>query len=175
MRTSLAPPAPPAWPIARRGLLMAKVGVVSFIHISSALDEEGERVHAEELARMIDTRPVDVRVAVVYDVPESMGISALARSGIAKLLNERKEKLARTTAAYALATPSTFVRGMLQAVFWIAPPPYPHRMVASMAEALDFIALHVPHVSPAHALAEYEATLARHEAVVKPGRSAETR
>jgi hypothetical protein len=175
MRTSHAPSALPAWPIARPGLLMAKVGVVTFIHISSALDEEGEHVHAEELARMIDTRPADVRVAVVYDVPQSMGISALGRSGIAKLLNEREEKLARTTAAYALATPSAFVRGMLQAVFWIAPPPYPHRMVASMEEALDFIALHLPQVSPARALAEYEATLARHEAVVKPGRAAETR
>ncbi len=148
-------PAPKGWPIARPGLLMIYVGSVCFIRIGAELDEAGEAVHRTELARAIDARPNTVRVGVVYDVPLALGITALGRSDIAAMLNQRRDKLRQTTAAFALATPSAFVRGMLQAVFWIAPPPYPSTMVESVEDALHFVARHLSGIDVPAMLAAY--------------------
>lgn len=138
-----AVPNPVGWPIVECGLLMAHVGPLCFVHIRKGITPDGERTHERELARAIDARASDARVVVLYDVPSPLGISALARSSIARLLNERRRILRATTAAYALATPSAFVRGMLQAVFWVAPPPYPQAMFAEREPALAFLGSHL--------------------------------
>ncbi len=157
--------APDGWPIVQPGLLMAYVGPICFVRIGSALTARGERVHAEELARVIDARPLTARVGVVYDVPDTQGISAIGRSDLARMLNERRERLRRTTAAYALATPSSFVRGMLKAVFWVAPPPYPHAMVSDVDAALAFVAAALPDIDVVATRAAYDALLLAHRGV----------
>ena len=159
---------PNGWPIVARGLLMAYLGPLCFVHIREGLDSEGQEVHSRELARAIDVRSREDRVLVLYDVPDSIGIPALARSSIARLLNDRRDILRATTSAYALATPSAFVRGMLQGVFWVAPPPYPHAMFPDRRAALAFLANHLPGLDARASEDGIRRLLAEHARVLAP-------
>lgn len=145
-----------------------KLRALCFVHIRVGLTSDGERTHEEELARSIDARGAHDRVVVLYDVPSSLGISALARSSIARLLNERREILRATTSAYALATPSAFVRGMLQAVFWVAPPPYPHAMFSERRSALAILASHLPALNADAAAEDIERLLRENGRALSP-------
>jgi hypothetical protein len=54
-----------------------------------------------------------------------------------------------------LTTPSPLVRGMLTAVFWVAPPPYEWKVAASEAEAFRWLAERDSQLDAHAALREY--------------------
>ncbi len=151
------PPIPSGWPIALPGLLMAYVGPLLYVRWSEGHSSEAERVHLTELRRALDARTDGVRVGVVYEFRNTDGIPALGRSDLARLLNERKEILQKTTAAYALVTDSLLTRASLKAVFWIAPPPYPHTTVSDLDAGLRFVADHQRELDPVRARRECDA------------------
>jgi hypothetical protein len=130
---------PKHWPIVERGLLMAGIGDVMFVHMGVQSEAVFER-HLVELAAAIDGRNDTTRVGVIYDIPTPLETDAKRRQRSARVLEERKEKLAKTTAGFALVTPSTIVRGTLRAVFWLAPPPYEWSVVGTVGEGLSFLA-----------------------------------
>ena len=94
---------------------------------------------------------------VLYDVPRPGVITANRRAQVAKVLNEFREPLADATAAYAMVTPSRVVRGILAAIFWIAPPPYAHRIVRTVRLGFDFIEERLPGTDAEALTGEYNA------------------
>lgn len=97
------------------------------------------------------------RRGVLYDVPRPGVITASRRAQVAKVLNEFRDPLADVTAAYAMVTPSRVVRGILAAIFWIAPPPYAHRIVKTVRLGFDFIEERMPETDAEFLSREYQA------------------
>lgn len=103
----------------------------------SVSDAEFER-YAQQLDEDLESRANSSRVGVLYYVPESTSMDSPRRRRVAKVLAKHKHKLARTTVAFAVATHSPFIRGVLSTLFWMAPPDYPYTVVGSPEEALAF-------------------------------------
>lgn len=80
------------------------------------------------------------------------------RRQVAELLEARKERLREITAGYVMVTPSAIVRGLLTAVFWVAPPPYENRVVATPDEGFRWLATRCAWLDPAAALSRYQQT-----------------
>ena len=130
---------PPGWPVKDDGLLMAYVGPVMGVYLGALTDASWAR-HLTELRRAIDGRRPGVRVGVLYHLPGVNTADAKRRKEAADFLDSRREDLRASTAAYALATPSPIVRGVLRAIYWLSPPPYPYAIVATPREGLAYIA-----------------------------------
>jgi len=72
-------------------------------------------------------------------------LGAAERRRWGAMLKSREHVLRQTTAGMVLCAPnSPLVRGALTALFWLAPPPYPHRVCRSVDEAFTFTAEHQP-------------------------------
>lgn len=149
---------PPHWPIVESGLLMAGIGDVMFIYSDATLSEHGFERQLSELARVIDERAENTLVGVIYDAASSsLSIDAKRRKRSAEVLDRRRTKLGKTTAAFALASPQAVTRGVLRAVFWLAPPPYPWAIVDTVREGLVYLKSKMPSLDVDQVLAEYEA------------------
>jgi hypothetical protein len=154
---------PPSWPIVEPGLLMAGIDDVMFLYSDTTLTERGFERQLVELAKAIDLRDDDSLVGVVYDAPSSsLSIDAKRRKRSAEVLDQRRRKLAKTTAGFALASPSTMMRGVLRAVFWLAPPPYPWAIVDTAREGLVYLKTKMPSLDVERTLAAYEALKRKH-------------
>ncbi|EDM76559.1 hypothetical protein PPSIR1_24164 [Plesiocystis pacifica SIR-1] len=110
-------------------------------------DQSFEKFMAQFEADIVD-RPMSQRIAVLYYVPDIAAMDSPRRRQIAGVLKEQEEKLTRTTAAFCVATRSPLVRGVLSALFWLAPPGYPNKITNSPDEALRFLAEHLSAVNP---------------------------
>ena len=161
---------PPDWPIIEPGLLMAGIGDVMFINTDATLSDAGFERQLVELGRAIDLRDESSLVGVIYDAPtSSLSIDAKRRKRSAEVLDRRREKLGKTTAAFALASPSTMTRGVLRAVFWLAPPPYPWAIVDTAREGLAYLKTKMPSLDVERVLSEYEGLKRKH---VRPSAAA---
>jgi hypothetical protein len=143
------------------GWLVAQYGRVQCTYFGPEVDGRSFDAYAEQLAGDIDHRRTDRRIGVFHHAP-TLGLDSQRRRRIAGILNERKEQLRRTTAAYAMATQSPFVRGVLTTLFWMAPPSYPHAVVATPQQGLKFVAAQLPGVHGA----ELEAIAAAFEGLL---------
>jgi hypothetical protein len=130
---------------------------------------QSQRRHLDELARAIDARITPV--GVLYDVPSTRAFDAMDRKEAAALLKAREAKLRKLTTAYAMATPSVLARGILNAVFWLAPPPYIYSVVSTVTEGLNYLASHTEGVSPRLVEEEYRWLLERNAKIIGPRRS----
>lgn len=110
----------------------------------------------EEACRSIDECTDDDRVALFLEVREPALMNSTWRKRLARALKERAHKLAQIRPAYAMVTSSLVVRSALKVLHWVAPPPYPVTVVASIEEGFDFIARHVPGLDPREVQATYE-------------------
>ncbi len=153
---------PRGWPCRDTGLFMATLGRVIFVHIDERLTPQAFDRYLYELERSIDLRTAGYFVGVVYDVPELTLIDALRRRKIAELLQSREQRLAMTTVGVAVATPSKVARGVLEAIFWMAPPGYAHVAVNNVREALAFLQQYLPEVDPETYEFEYRRMLGRY-------------
>lgn len=147
---------------------MAQIGRVLVVHMSAEMTPHSQRRHLEELARVIDARISPC--GVLYDVPSARSLDAMGRKEAAEVLKAREDKLRRLTTAYAMATPSVLARGILNAVFWLAPPPYMYAVVSTVTEGIGYIASHTDGVSARLVEEEYRWLLDRHAKVVDPNR-----
>ena len=139
---------PPGWPVLEPHLLMTFIGNVMVVYQGEHLSEATFERHMIELARAIDERKAGARVGVLYHLPTGRRATAKQRNRSAELLEARRPILARTTAAFALVTPSPVVRGLLRAIFWMASPPYPYEIVSTLHEGFAYMAAKVEGVDP---------------------------
>ena len=156
------------WPVVERGLLMAYIGRILVVHMSIEMTPQSKRRHLDELARAIDTRISPI--GVLYDVPSQQIVDAMDRKEAAALLKAREEKLRRLTTAFAMATPSMIARGVLNAVFWLAPPPYMYSVVSTVTEGLNYLATHTEGVSARLVEEEYRWLLEKNAKIIDPKR-----
>lgn len=168
-RADTAPPVPTGWPVVERGLLIAYVGPVVIVRIEEWVPPSSVDRYMAEFVRGIDIREPHTRAAALYDVPTWTGATSMRRRQWAKLLAEREDVLRRTTKAWALCTESPLVRGMLKAIHWIQPPPYPHTVVSTHRQAFDFLHRYMPEVEPASSTERYEALLRKHADRLREG------
>jgi hypothetical protein len=148
--------APPrGWPIVEPGLLMAGIDNVLFVCVGDAGSSASYETHLRELVRVIDSRATSLPIGVIYDQRALLAGDAKQRARVAELLRARREVLQRTTAAFALATESPIMRGVLRAVFWMEPPPYPWSIVADVPRGLDYLHQHMPGLDAPKTLAAY--------------------
>lgn len=152
------------WPIVDVGLLMVAFDEVMFVYTDASTTEASFTRHLEELGAAIDGRNEASRIGVIYDAPNPFSIDAKRRQRSAAVLDARRAKLGRTTAAFALATPSPVVRGALRAVFWMAPPPYAWEITDDVRAGLVFVKKHLPSLDVEGCLGRYIETKKRHVA-----------
>src|SRR5262249_22819932 len=127
------------WPVLEPGLAMTMSDRVLVVHIDERLTPAAFARYLEEWKRGVDARPPEARGGAVYDVPGWAGFTAGMRREWGDMLKSREGKLRATTVGMALVTPSLLVRGALRAVFWMAPPPYPHDVVDTNEAAFAFL------------------------------------
>lgn len=65
--------------------------------------------------------------------------SAIVRKELAEWSKKFDSQMKRYTVGSAIVITSPLVRGGLTALFWLAPPPYPQQVVATVAEAVDVV------------------------------------
>ncbi len=119
---------------------------------ANVVTDESYASYIRAVAEDIDTAPPGKR-AVFYRSVGAQGMSASRRRALGEVLDARREKLREITRAFAFVTPSTVSRGILQAIFWFAPPPYPHKVVRSSLDALEYLHGHDPELDVDSALA----------------------
>lgn len=127
-------------PIVDQGWFMAWEPRLSLTYMDERVSDASFGRYLEAVARDIDHVPVGERRAVLYDTPTPGVVSAERRRRLGTILDARKDKLRNITIGYVMVTPSTVVRGVLTAVFWLAPPPYENKVVGSTAEGFRWLA-----------------------------------
>ncbi|MFM2419911.1 MAG: hypothetical protein RL385_4634 [Pseudomonadota bacterium] len=150
---------PSGWPVVERGLLMAYVERVVVVRIDADITDASLGRFLDEWPRGIDIRTTQSRCAALYDLPAWSGATALMRRRMAELLHSWLGMLSATTKAWALVTQSPLVSGMVQAIHWVQPPPYPHCVTHSAVEGFEFIQQHLPELGVARGLAKYVSLL----------------
>lgn len=139
--TSLAIPShmPSDWPVVERGLIMGYIGPVLVIRISAIFPESSFERYLVEWTRSVDARPNDAAIFALYDIRTWPGMSAVQRRRWGEMLKSREATLRRTTRGMVLASAAPITRAAVRAVFWIAPPPYPHAVVSTTRAGFDEI------------------------------------
>jgi hypothetical protein len=159
--------APEGWPVVDRGILMEYVGRVLIVRIEQGVSDRAVDRFMTEWTRGIDIRGPNARAAALYDIPNWSDANAVRRMRFAHLLKSRQEMLRQTTKAWALCTTSRLVSGMVQAIYWMTPPPYPHTVVSTVREGFDFIQRHIPEVDAARYTASYARLLERYGETIR--------
>jgi hypothetical protein len=139
------------------------IGDVQVVYMDGRVSDTSFDAYLRALQSDIDERANGTRVGVVYHVPQPSALGSARRRKLGEALKAREAKLAQTTLAYAMATPSAVVRSGLRMLFWVAPPPYPNAIVASPLDAFEFIARFAPGLDPEALSAELAIRLARAE------------
>lgn len=134
---------------------MAWDGLISLTYMDERVSDASFGRYLSAVARDIDKAAPDQRRAVFYDAPSPGSLTAPRRRQLGEILDQRKEKLRAITAGYVMVTPSTVVRGVLTAVFWLAPPPYDNKVVASADEGFRWLAERCAWLEPVQSEARY--------------------
>lgn len=145
----------PARAVVDESWFMFRRADLQLVYMDPVVSNDAFGRYVEQVRRdfaELDGRPR----GVLYDVPRPGVMTATRRASIAKILNEYRETLAEVTAGYALVTPSPVVRGVLAAIFWIAPPPYAHRIVRTVGQGFEFLHERLPSLDAARMAREYE-------------------
>lgn len=134
---------------------MARDDRLLLSYVDQRITTESFKRHITALAHDIDEWPASNTRAVLYESPAPAAMSADQRRQLADVLDVRKAKLKSITAGYVMVTPSAVVRGVLTAVFWIAPPPYPYRVVATPEEGFQWLAGECPWLDATRSVERY--------------------
>jgi hypothetical protein len=140
--TSIARPLEPEALHVGDGWLKCRLGSVEVTFMDGVVPDASFDQYLALLARSIDEHPDGLAFGVLFHVPDIASQNHARRKMLADVLGPRREKLARSTSAYAMATSSPVVRALLRMVFWLAPPSYPTATVATPRAGFDFIAQH---------------------------------
>ena len=132
-----------------RGWFMARFPGIVATYMDARVDDASYARFLFALAEDIDGSSLQQRRGVLYEVPEPGVVGADRRKALGLLLDARRERLGRITAGYVLVTPSAIARGVLTAVFWLAPPPYETHVNATLRDAFVWLAQRVPQLNAA--------------------------
>lgn len=145
------------------GWMLDYLGNTQVVYMDGRVTDASFDRYMAALVSEIDDRPDSARVGVMYHVPQPSALSSARRRRLGEALKAREAKLARTTLAYAMSTPSAVVRSGLRMLFWLAPPPYPNAVVASPTAAFEFLARHQAGLQPEALSAQFAQLLAAAE------------
>ena len=106
------------------------------VTLYSEVTDADFQVYLEDSDRVVrDGKPY----ALVYDATRGHGLSVLQRRRQSQWIRDNDASLRRLCLGGSFAITSTLVRGALTAVLWVAPFPFPHIVVGSVAEAEDWL------------------------------------
>lgn len=142
--------------------MMAFFDRVLVVHLDERLTAASFARYRTEWLASVDARVTGAQVGAFYSVPAWAGITAAMRKDWAGMLKSREATLRATTVGMAMATPSLLVRGAMSAVFWLAPPPYPHAVVDTNAAAFEFLARKVHGLDAAAFARRFDELLGRY-------------
>lgn len=133
-----------------------------------------ERIRAEHLpAFFAKSEAILLRRQPYVTITDASACRELPNAMVRKELADWSKKfdplMKRYTAGSAIVITSSLVRGGLTALFWLAPPPYPQQVVATLPEAIDVVRGY--YAAAGHTVPEGFATYAT-EARVKQRRAA---
>lgn len=103
-----------------------------------------ERLRAEDLPRFLaESERVLKRREPYVTISDTSRTREIPNATVRKALaewNERVEpQMKQFTLGSAIVITSPLVRGGLTALFWLAPPPYPQQVVATVEDALEVV------------------------------------
>ncbi len=132
-----------------------------------------ERIQAEHLPAFFAKTEAILRrrqpYVTISDVTACRELpNAMVRKALADWSKEFDPLMKQYSAGSAIVITSPLVRGGLTALFWLAPPPYPQQVVATLNEAVDVVSRY--YTADGHALPEGFRTYAA-EARAKPRRT----
>jgi hypothetical protein len=90
------------------------------------LNKLGQNLQRAERARK--------KTALLFDAADGVHTTAIQRKAQSEWIDAHAVQASRWCAGYAFALPSTALRGMLQAILWLAPMPAPHIVVKTSDE-----------------------------------------
>lgn len=140
-------------PIVDVGWFLGIVQGVQVVYMDGRVTADAFARYLRVLAQVIDEQTVPQ--GVLYDIPEPASLTARRRKALAEVLERRRVRVRALTLGYALVTPSPFVRGILTAVFWLAPPPYESKVAGSLQDGFRWLAARCPGVDAAQACETY--------------------
>jgi hypothetical protein len=126
------------------GWLLAVIGNVRITCFTKILDDPSFAKYAETLSHHLDGLPEDRPSGVMHEVVGKGDMDAKRRKTLGEILSTRKQKLARINAGFVMVTSSPVTRGILTAVFWFAPPPYPWQLASTAREGFAWLAMRTP-------------------------------
>ncbi len=91
----------------------------------------------DESTRLIGKREP---YAIVMDMSKMSAASAEQRKMAADWTAQHNDSLRKYTVAQAYVVNSTFVRGLLTAIYWMTPPPYPYKFLGNLEHAYAWAA-----------------------------------
>jgi RES domain-containing protein len=138
------------------GWYRIRIGIVEIAFVYDGMTEQSFEHFLEAACRSIDECADDEQVALFLEVRDPALMNSEWRKRLAMALKERAHKLAQIRPAYVMVTSSVVVRSALKVLQWVAPPPYPHTVVATLEEGFEFIARYVPGLDARELQATYE-------------------
>jgi hypothetical protein len=75
------------------------------------------------------------RYVLVFDLTNAALPDAVQRQKLAAHVRENEQDIRRSVRGIGVVLTSSLVRGIVTAIFWVAPPPVPYRFFATRAEA----------------------------------------
>jgi hypothetical protein len=116
-----------------------------------------ERIHAEHLPAFFARSEAVLRLGRPYvtitDTTACQELpNAVVRKALADWSKQFEPLMKRYTVGSAIVITSPLIRGGLTALFWLAPPPYPLQIVATLTAAVDAVSEH--YAAAGHAVPE---------------------
>lgn len=115
----------------RVSYLQRAAGIVWVAPPVRATDEEMNRVLAELTAEL----KRGSAYVLLFDLTRSAMPNAIQRQKLTAHMRENAERIRRWVRGVGVVVPSAFARGVVTAIFWIAPPGVPHSIFTTRAEA----------------------------------------
>ena len=139
------------------GWLLAVIGNVRVTCFTRVMDDASFAKYCDVWSHHLDSLPADRASGVLHEVVGKGDMDARRRKMLGEVLRTRKEKLARINAGFVMVTSSSITRGIMTAVFWFAPPPYPSQVMPNARDGLAWLAGRTPGgVDVAASLVAYE-------------------
>ena len=120
-----------------------------------------ENVEETSWQRFMDLNRQDLkamirdRSSIIYDIPRPGAINAVRRGELGDMMSRPHRRIESSTNCFALVTSSAEVKGSTRAIFWIAPPPFPHRTFSRFEDAFEFVQQSDARLDGARITAEY--------------------
>ncbi len=143
------------------GLYFGVTAGVRVMHMNERISDADFHRYLQLMQADIDGRSEGDAMGVLYHVPDA-AITQERRIALAKALKSREDKLHKITAIYVLVTSSFLVRGVVRAIWWLAPPAYPCAVASTTQEGFALLAARVPGADATELDRSFQALLAEH-------------